>query len=54
MAEEAHALASFDLAEAKKALQEAQSLLSSAGDEAAKAEAQIAVDVAESIVKAIE
>ena len=54
LAEEAHNLASFDSAAAKKALQDAQSELSSAADEVAKAEAQIAVEVAEAIVKAVE
>ncbi len=53
MAEEAHSLEAFDANEAKKALDEAQSLMNAAGDDAAKAEAQIAVEVADAIVKAL-
>merc|ERR1711963_918958 len=49
LAEEAHSLDVIDLNEAKAALAEAQS---AAADDAAKAEAQIAVEVAEEIVKA--
>ena len=53
LAEEAHKLEDLDVNEAKKALQEAQSSVSSASDEVAKAEAQIAVEVAEELVKAL-
>merc|ERR1712121_27674 len=48
LAEEAHNIEAIDVSEAKAALAEAQS---AAGD-AAKAEAQIAVEVAEELVKA--
>ena len=54
LAEEAHSLDSFDKAAAQAALQEANSAMSSAGDEAAKAEAQIAVETAEALLKALE
>merc|ERR1712195_200287 len=53
LAEEAHSLDAFDANEAKKALEEAQSLVNAAGDDAAKAEAQIAVDVAAALVQAL-
>ena len=53
LAEEAHSLDAFDANEAKKALDEAQSLVNAAGDDAAKAEAQIAVEVADALVKAL-
>ncbi len=53
LAEEAHKLDDLDSNEAKKALQDAQSSLSSASDDVAKAEAQIAVEVAEELVKAL-
>ena len=52
LAEEAHSLDVIDVNEAKAALAEAQSAASAAADDAAKAEAQIAVEVAEEIVKA--
>ena len=52
LAEEAHAVDMLDANEARAALQEAQSKASSASDEKEKAEAQIAVEVAEEIVKA--
>jgi F-type H+-transporting ATPase subunit delta len=52
LAEEAHAVASLDINEAKAALSEAQSSAASATTDVAKAEAQIAVEVAEEIVKA--
>jgi len=52
LAEEAHDLANMDAAEAKAALSEAQSKANAASDEKEKAEAQIAVEVAEEIVKA--
>merc|ERR1712055_1118154 len=48
LAEEAHNIDAIDVSEAKAALAEAQS----AADDAAKAEAQIAVEVAEELVKA--
>ena len=53
MAEEAHSLDAFDANHAKAALEEAQSLMNAAGDDAAKAEAQIAVEVADALVKAL-
>ena len=53
LAEEAHSLDAFDLIEAKKALEEANNLASAATDDVSKAEAQIAVEVADAIVKAI-
>merc|ERR1712165_425898 len=52
LAEEAHALDVIDVNEAKAVLAEAQSAASAAADDAAKAEAQIAVEVAEEVVKA--
>ena len=53
LAEEAHSLDAFDANHAKAALDEAQSLMNAAGDDAAKAEAQIAVEVADALVKAL-
>lgn len=53
LAEEAHPLDAIDAALAKSALSEAQSALNSASGEVEKAEAQIAVEVAEEIVKAV-
>ena len=53
LAEEAHSLDAFDPIEAKKALEEANNLASSATDDVTKAEAQIAVEVADALVKAI-
>merc|ERR1712129_261944 len=53
LAEEAHSLDAFSSDGAKKALEEAQSLMNAAGDDAAKAEAQIAVEVADAPVKAL-
>ena len=53
LAEEAHSLDAFSADGAKKALEEAQSLMNAAGDDAAKAEAQIAVEVADALVKAL-
>merc|ERR1712127_105715 len=53
LAEEAHSLDAFSVDGAKKALEEAQSLMNAAGDDAAKAEAQIAVEVADALVKAL-
>merc|ERR1712193_382686 len=52
LAEEAHAVESLDINEAKAALSEAQSSVASASTDEAKAEAQIAVEVAEEVVKA--
>merc|ERR1712122_412366 len=46
LAEEAHDLDSLDVSEAKAALAEAQAQANAASDEVAKAEAQIAVEVA--------
>jgi F-type H+-transporting ATPase subunit delta len=53
LAEEAHPVEDLDLGEAKKVLAEAQSDLGKAGTEVEKAEAQIAVEVAEELVKAL-
>ena len=53
MAEEAHSLDSFDASAAKAALDEATAAANAAGDDAAKAEAQIAVEVADALVKAL-
>merc|ERR1711994_1139928 len=52
LAEEAHALEDLDANEARTALSEAQSAAAAAATDEAKAEAQIAVEVAEQIVKA--
>merc|ERR1712165_672686 len=52
LAEEAHALDVIDVNEAKAVLSEAQSSVASASTDEAKAEAQIAVEVAEEVVKA--
>merc|ERR1711878_205915 len=52
LAEEAHAIDTLDVNEAKAALSEAQSSVASASTDEAKAEAQIAVEVAEEVVKA--
>merc|ERR1712088_908053 len=52
LAEEAHAIENLDVNEAKAALSEAQSSVAAAATDAAKAEAQIAVEVAEEVVKA--
>ncbi|CAB3223433.1 unnamed protein product [Arctia plantaginis] len=52
LAEEAHPLENLDRGAAQEALSRAQSELNSAGNEKAKAEAAIAVEVAEEIVKA--
>ncbi|EDW26628.1 GL12886 [Drosophila persimilis] len=54
LAEEAHNVADIDVAEARQLLSKYQSQLSSAGDDKAKAEAAIAVEVAEALVKAAE
>ena len=53
MAEEAHSLDAFDSNAAKAALDEATAAANAAGDDAAKAEAQIAVEVADALVKAL-
>merc|ERR1712165_511424 len=52
LAEEAHSVDSLDAGEAKAALAEAQASVASAATDEAKAEAQIAVEVAEEIVRA--
>merc|ERR1712184_53225 len=52
LAEEAHNIDAIDVSEAKAALAEAQTAVGAAADDVAKAEAQIAVEVAEEIVKA--
>ncbi|QQP51738.1 ATP synthase subunit delta_ mitochondrial [Caligus rogercresseyi] len=54
LAEEAHPLESLDPAAAREALSQAQASLSSASSEVDKAEAQIAVETAEEILKAIQ
>ena len=53
LAEEAHPLSALDASAAQGALQEAQAALAAAGDDKAKAEAQIAIDVAEALLKAL-
>merc|ERR1712226_351134 len=52
LAEEAHPVDNLDINEAKVALSEAQSSMSSATTDEGKAEAQIAVEVAEEVIKA--
>nr|CAH7745925.1 unnamed protein product [Callosobruchus chinensis] len=54
LAEEAHPVENLDPAAARDVLSKAQSELSSATSEQAKAEAMIAVEVGEALVKAIE
>ncbi|XP_031625237.1 ATP synthase subunit delta, mitochondrial [Contarinia nasturtii] len=54
LAEEAHPLEDLDARAAQEALSAAQSELSSAKDDKARAEATLAVEVAESIVKAVQ
>ncbi|KAK9869665.1 hypothetical protein WA026_003413 [Henosepilachna vigintioctopunctata] len=54
LAEEAAPVESLDISAAREALSKAQSQLSSASTDRAKAEAAIAVEVAEAIVKAAE
>lgn len=54
LAEEAHPLESLDLSAARDLLNKSQSQLTSASDEKKKAEAAIAVEVAEALVKAAE
>ena len=53
LAEEAHSLDALDASAAKAALDEATSLMNAASDDVAKAEAQIAVEVADALVKAL-
>lgn len=53
LAEEAHPLESLDSRKAAETLQEAQKQLASAKDDAERAEATIAVEVAELIVQAV-
>merc|ERR1712059_114831 len=52
IAEEAHKVEDLDLAAAREVLASAQAEASKAGDEVAKAEAQIAVEVGEALVAA--
>ena len=54
LAEEAAPLSDFDVAAARSALDKAQAQLSSAGSERAKAEASVAIEVYEALVKALE
>lgn len=54
LAEEAFPVESLDAAAARDVLSKSQQALSSASGEADKAEAQIAVEVAEALVKAVE
>ncbi|XP_064555641.1 ATP synthase subunit delta, mitochondrial [Drosophila montana] len=54
LAEEAHNIEDIDVSEARQLLSKYQSALSSAGNDKAKAEAAIAVEVAEALVKAAE
>jgi F-type H+-transporting ATPase subunit delta len=54
LAEEAHKLEDLCINEARKVLQEAKSKSGSVTDEVEKAEADIAVEVAEELVKALE
>ena len=53
LAEEAHPLEDVDARAAQETLQAAQQQLSSAKDDKERAEAQVAVDVAELIVSAV-
>merc|ERR1712096_408347 len=52
LAEEAHAVEDLDLAAAREVVTQARASLSSAADEVAKAEAQIALEVGEALVAA--
>lgn len=54
LAEEAHPLEDLDPRFAQEALSAAQSELSSAKDDKARAEATLAVEIAETIVKAVQ
>lgn len=53
LAEEAHPVENLDSSAAKDILSQAQQQLSSASDDKAKAEAAIAVEVAEALVQAV-
>ena len=53
LAEEAHPVEDLDIGEARKVLAEAQADLGKAGTDVEKAEDQIAVEVAEELVKAL-
>merc|ERR1712223_1513964 len=53
LAEEAHSLDAFDPNAARAALEEAQGQLNTADGDVARAEAQIAVEVADALVKAL-
>lgn len=52
LAEEAHSLEDIDLSAAQEALSKSQSELSAAKDDRARAEATLAVDIAETIIAA--
>ncbi|XP_030757548.1 ATP synthase subunit delta, mitochondrial [Sitophilus oryzae] len=54
IAEEAHPVENIDLSAARDLLSKAQSQLSSAANDQAKAEAEIAIEVGEALVKAAE
>jgi F-type H+-transporting ATPase subunit delta len=54
LAEEAFSVDKLDLKSAQEQLSEGQSLLSSAKDEAQKAEAQIVIETAEAVIRAIQ
>ncbi|KAF7280548.1 ATP synthase, delta subunit [Rhynchophorus ferrugineus] len=54
IAEEAHPVENIDLSAAREILSKAQSQLSSAGNDQDKAEAEIAIEVGEALVKAVE
>lgn len=54
LAEEAHPLEDIDLRAAQDALTASQSELSSAKDDRARAEATLAVEIAETIVKSVQ
>lgn len=54
LAEEAHSLEDLDARAAQDALSKAQSELSSAKDDFARAEATLAVEIAETVVKAVQ
>lgn len=54
LAEEAHPIEDLDVKAAQDALSTAQSELSSAKDDQARAEATLAVEIAETIVKAVQ
>lgn len=54
LAEEAHSLEDIDPRAAQEALSASQSQLSSAKDEQERAEATLAVEIAETIVKAVQ